>query len=335
MKEVIKKALNGPLGKAFDFLVSLGIYPAALLLKLVRAIGVQRLPQSKKALFNVGLFPIAAHYYEPIFGLTTEQHTKISNKRSLPGIDWNLDEQITLLQTMQFATSLNQLPYKKTDPLLFHLNNGSFESGDAEYWYQIIRVKKPKRIFEIGSGNSTLMARQAIRDIKAEDPSYQCKHICIEPYEMPWLEKTGAEIMRNKVEDLEVSFFSELKQDDILFIDSSHMIRPGGDVLFEYLEILPTLAPGVIVHIHDIFSPHDYLKEWLVDKVLFWNEQYLLEAFLCNNSEWKIIGALNFLHHSYYDKLKEVSPYLTKDREPGSFYLQKRGAPTIQIHDDL
>ena len=80
---------------------------------------------------------------------------------------------------------------------------------------------------------------------------------------------------------------------------------------------------GVIVHVHDIFSPRDYLKEWIVDDVLFWNEQYLLEAFLSCNKEWKIIGALNFLRNEHYDALKACSRFLTPDRQPGSFYMQK------------
>jgi hypothetical protein len=140
---------------------------------------------------------------------------------------------------------------------------------------------------------------------------------------MAWLEKTNVSVIRKKVEDVELSFFSTLQENDILFIDSSHIIRPQGDVLFEYLELLPTINKGVIVHIHDIFSPRNYLKSWLEDEVRFWNEQYLLEAFLCHNNSWKIIGALNYLHHNHYEKLKSVAPFLTPDREPGSFYIQK------------
>ena len=120
-----------------------------------------------------------------------------------------------------------------------------------------------------------------------------------------------------------MEFFSELEENDILFIDSSHIIRPQGDVLFEYLELIPILNKGVIVHVHDIFSPKNYLREWLEDEVRFWNEQYLLEAFLSHNNTWKIIGALNYLHHNHYEKLKSVAPFLTPDREPGSFYIQR------------
>jgi hypothetical protein len=94
-------------------------------------------------------------------------------------------------------------------------------------------------------------------------------------------------------------------------------------VLFEYLELLPTLRKGVIVHVHDIFSPRNYPKKWLVEDVKLWNEQYLLEAFLSFNRSWKILGALNYLHHHHYADLKNAAPYLTPDREPGSFYIQR------------
>ncbi len=94
-------------------------------------------------------------------------------------------------------------------------------------------------------------------------------------------------------------------------------------MLFEYLELLPTLKKGVIVHVHDIFSPKNYPKQWLEKEVIFWNEQYLLEAFLSHNNNWKIIGALNYLLHNHYEELKAVAPFLTHDKEPGSFYIQK------------
>lgn len=299
------------------------VYVSAWLLKLIRVVGIRRFPVSKKILFHVGVFPISNHYYEPQFDMRNIK-SSFPKKRILPGIDWNMNEQLSLLNDFTFSRELDKLPMKRTNDITFHLNNQSFESGDAEYWYQLIRIKKPKKIFEIGSGNSTLMAIKAIDKNMEEDSTYKCKHICIEPYEMPWLEKTSVGLVRKKVEDIEVSYFLELEENDILFIDSSHIIRPDGDVLFEYLELLPILNKGVIVHIHDIFSPRNYLETWLNTEVRFWNEQYILEAFLSHNSEWKIIGALNYLKHDYYKDLKNICPYLTEDREPGSFYIQKK-----------
>ena len=306
-----------------DFPLLLFVYPSAWLLKqLRRQIIASRLPNCKNALMKIGVFPIHDHYYEPQFDYR-KTIQPFSKDRILPGIDWNISEQLKMLATFSFSQELANTQQEKPDTLDFYLNNGTFESGDAEYWYQLIRLIKPKRIFEVGSGNSTLMAIKAIRKNHEQEPNYKCKHVCIEPYEMPWLEETGVSVVRKKVEDVELSFFSELEENDILFIDSSHIIRPQGDVLFEYLELLPTLNKGVIIHVHDIFSPKNYPKEWLEDKVLFWNEQYLLEAFMSHNSNYKIIGSLNFLYHNYYEELKSVAPFLAPDRKPGSFYIQK------------
>lgn len=317
MKRLIRKVLP-----VIDFLLVPFVYPSAWLLKNVRRAGVQNLPHCKNALMKIGVFPIIDHYYEPQFD-NRNLKQPLSQDRILPGIDWNTTEQLSILAKFSYSQELADLPQNKVNTLEFYLNNGSFCSGDAEYWFQLIRSIKPKRIFEVGSGNSTLMAIKAIRNNQEQDPNYQCKHVCIEPYEMPWLEDMGVVVVRKKIEDVELSFFSELEENDILFIDSSHIIRPQGDVLFEYLELLPTLNKGVIVHVHDIFSPKNYLQVWLEDEVKFWNEQYLLEAFLSNNSSWKIIGALNYLHHNYYDQLKSVAPFLMMAREPGSFYIQK------------
>jgi predicted O-methyltransferase YrrM len=303
------------------------VWASALTLKLFRrinpSVGGKQLPRSKKCLLNVGIYPIRDHYYEPMFN---PKHLRkpLSDERLLPGISWNVAEQLEMLKSFHFQNEFADMPAAFVGDTTFHFQNGAYGPGDAEFWYNIIRLKQPKRIIEIGSGNSTKMARLAIAANQKDDKSYQCRHICIEPYEMPWLEKIGVEVLRKKVEDVGLDFFEQLEANDILFIDSSHVIRPQGDVLFEYLEVLPRLKRGVIVHIHDIFSPRDYLKEWVVDDIRLWNEQYLLEAFLSFNSEWKIIGALNFLCHNHFELLREKCPRLTTpNSEPGSFYLAR------------
>ena len=305
-----------------DWLLLFFVYPSAWLLKSIRQIGVQKFPQCKQAFIRIGIFPIQDHYYEPQFNYQT-LGKYLSQDRILPGLDWNIASQLERLNSFTYAHELSEIPTKKGNKLDFYLGNGSFESGDAEYWYQLIRSVKPKRIIEVGSGNSTLMAIKAIQSNRKEDTDYECQHICIEPYEMTWLEDTGVSVVRQCVENIDVAFFKSLEENDILFIDSSHIIRPQGDVLFEYLELLPTLNEGVIVHLHDIFSPKNYPSQWLKEQVRFWNEQYLLEAFLSHNEHWKIIGSLNYLHHNHHEALKVAAPFLTPEREPGSFYIQK------------
>jgi hypothetical protein len=307
---------------AVDILLSPFVYCAALLLRFVRRAGVKRLPHSRAMLLGAGCFPVRDHYYEPSFKNAPIREL-LSAERDLPGIDWNGDEQLRLLTSLSYGEELATLSRQESGGYDFYVDNGAFGSGDAEYWYNLIRSKKPKRIIEIGSGFSTRMARRALQANEREDPRYTCEHILIEPYEHDWLEELGITVIRDKVEETDKRMFEKLEPNDILFIDSSHVIRPRGDVLFEYLQLLPMLNVGVIVHIHDIFSPRDYPAEWIVDEVRFWNEQYLLEAFLTSNSDWKIIGALNFLRHRHYDELKAACPFLTEDREPGSFYIQR------------
>lgn len=299
------------------------VFPAAFLMKAIRRIGVRYLPMCRKTLVLCGVFPIRDHFYEPLFN-PVHLSKPLSDVRNLPGIEWNEEGQLAFLNAFRCEDELRDVPSVKPDILGFYFNNGSFESGDAEYLYQIIRHIKPAKILEIGSGNSTLMAMKAVSKNNEENPEYTCEHTCIEPYKQPWLEQTGLNVIRRKVEEADRNLFSSLGAGDILFIDSSHVIRPQGDVLLEYLELLPTLKPGVIVHIHDIFSPRDYPHEWVIDDVRFWNEQYLLESFLTSNRDWKIIGSLNYLHHTYYNELKAKCPFLTPDREPGSFYIQKK-----------
>lgn len=309
----------------FDIFLLPLIYPAALLMKTVRRIGMRNLPRCRNALLKVGIFPIRNHYYEPQFD-NRDLNFSDSSNRSLPGINWNIEGQLSFLSFLKFSEELMRMPHEKRFEgcAEFYLNNGSFESGDAEYWYQIIRYIKPRKIIEVGSGNSTKVAMQAIKKNIEDDSSYRCRHMCIEPYEQTWLEGSTVELYRKKVEEIDTEFFLQLESGDVLFIDSSHIIRPDGDILKEQLEIFPSLKSGVIVHIHDIFSPKNYLCKWLLEDVKFWNEQYLLEAFLTHNNDWKVLGALNYLHHNHYLELKKVAPHLNEHREPGSFYMVKK-----------
>lgn len=287
-------------------------------------------PISKVLFLKTGVYPITDHYYEPMFNMKLLKKP-LNIERRLPGIDMNIEEQLKILGRFDFNEELLKLPVspsEKKHDLEYCYSDEAFKSGDAEYLYNMIRLFKPTRIFEIGSGSSTLMAINAINQNKIEDPKYKCQHICIEPFENYWLESIGIQIHRKLVEDMDISFFTQLGSGDILFIDSSHIIRPQGDVLFEYLEILPTLNAGVIIHIHDIFTPRDYLREWM-EIPYFWNEQYLLEAFLTNNRDFRIIGATNYLRHNYYDAFSNKCPVLKKqieigiERDPGSFWLIK------------
>jgi len=300
---------------------------SALWLKYIRRFNIgywnTRSNVSKLILSKIGVFPITDHYYEPLVVDKNNFRKSLRENRFLPGIDWNIPGQLSLLKTFNYKLDLLKISDLPASRLNYSFNLGPFLSGDSEVLFNIIRSLKPKKIIEIGCGHSTLMMRHAVDFNTRENEDYECEHVCIEPYENNWLESLEVEVFRKKVEDCNIDMFKSLQANDILFIDSSHMIRPHGDVLFEFLEILPSLNPGVIIHFHDIFSPKDYLNEWIKDGVVFWNEQYLLEAFLSCNKSFEIIAAVNYLKHNFYGELASTCPMLTEDREPGSFWLRK------------
>jgi len=317
-----RKQFADAIAPVIDLILVGFVIPAAILFRFVRFVGLSRLRLTRGVLMWVGVLPVRNHYYEP-FVIAKDLRHSLTQERELPGVDLNEPGQLRFLATLNFQSELGQLEKPAAGMYDFKFGNDMFESGDAEYLYQVIRRIKPANVFEIGSGYSTLVARAAIRKNLEENAHSKCRHLCIEPYEAPWLENTGVEVLRQRVEYVDKELFLGLGEDDLLFIDSSHVIRPQGDVVTEYLEILPTLRSGVVVHIHDVFTPRDYLEEWVIKSVLLWNEQYLLEAFLSNNAEWTVISALNYLKHRHFDALKMVCPYLSPDREPGSFYIRK------------
>lgn len=297
---------------------------AALWLGLLRRAGTHRTPVSRVLFQRIGVLPIRDHYYEPLFSLK-HLRKSVDEVRSLPGLDLNIDEQLSLLGTFSYEDELRAFPLTATRERTYFYNNESFGSGDSEYLYSMIRHLHPKRIVEIGSGNSTLMAMNAVRRNQQEDPAYTCDHVCIEPYEMPWLESTGIRVVRKVVEEAGLEPFGALGRNDVLFIDSSHIIRPQGDVVFEYLELLPQLASGVVIHVHDIRTPRDVPREWLSQRLRLWNEQYILEALLSCSPEFRIIGAVNYLKYNYFEALAQRCPILAQqqEREPGSFWIMR------------
>jgi glycosyltransferase involved in cell wall biosynthesis len=283
------------------------------------------LPVVRGLLDRAGVTVVANHYHEPTY---SAEHIfrDPDAPRVLAGIDWNLDAQTQLLAQFDFGAALHSLEGRRSRGRTFSYSNGYCGPGDAEALYCMIRHFKPRTIVEVGCGQSTVVAHFAIADAKAEDSRYSCRQICYEPFENPWLEDLGVEIKRELIEKSDLSLFRSLSAGDIVFIDSSHALRPMGDVEFEFLHILPNLPKGVIVQVHDIFSPRDYPAQWLNVERRFWNEQYLLEAFLSFNLEFEIICSLNHLMHLGSPQFKHAFPILAErgpDPFVGSFWFRR------------
>lgn len=274
---------------------------------------------------RLGVHVRDSHFYSPTYReADLPAHTAV--ERDLPGVDLNEAGQLALLAQFHFGDELLALPRRQPSETEYGFDMNQYGIGDAEIAYSMIRHFKPKRIIEIGAGASTLITLKALERNKSDDPGYSCNQICIEPYLQPWLEQAGIHIIRQRVELLDLALFAELEAGDILFIDSSHVIRPWGDVLFEFQRIIPRLKPGVLVHIHDIFTLRDYPETWLREERRLWNEQYLLEAYLAHDPTVEVLCAANWLKHNHFDALTTACPLLLEhpDREPGAFWFRTR-----------
>lgn len=269
------------------------------------------------------------HYEEPIPDTTTLKDDLWKKQSELVGIDINEKGQINLLSlfSSRFKEEYESFPTNKTSvPYQYYLNNSAFGSVDGEILYCMIRYFKPKKIFEIGSGYSTYLSAQAILNNKEEDDSYECELTAIEPYPNDIL-KAGfpglSRLIPKKVQDISLSEFKKLGENDILFIDSSHTLKIGSDVQHLYLEVLPRLNKGVIIHSHDIFLPAEYPKEWVLEAFHFYNEQYLLQALLAFNESFEVMWGGNYMQLKHPDKLKAAFSSYKREKLPGSFWIRR------------
>lgn len=306
--------------RLMDPVAALFAVAASPILRSIRAFGLEHLPLTRTAFEAMGFLPVQRHYYEPLFH-PDDLRGPLSLPRKLPGLDLRPDAQLRILQDFKYQSELTRFSVERSETGAFYYNNGYFESGDAELWYSMIRHLKPSTVVEVGSGMSTRLARRALAA-----NGKQHRHLCIEPYEAPWLEAEGIEVVRKRVEEVEFEVFESLGEGDILFIDSSHVIRPQGDVLFLFLEVLPCLRPGVVVHVHDIFTPRDYPAPWVLHAKRLWNEQYLVEALLSGSDSFEVLLAANYLAHSHQRALAAIAPVYAQQaayREPGSLYIRR------------
>lgn len=252
------------------------------------------------------------HYYEPLpdfRSITTEQ---ISRRRTFPGIDFRWNDQLSLLNSLTVYRD-------ELRDLAFDFDNVFFSGFDAAVYYSLIRHLKPSRIIEVGGGYSTRIAHQALAKNGIG------RLTCIEPFpEDRLLEaKLNIELIQKPIEQIDVDFFTALEANDILFIDSSHTVKFGSDVCYEFLEVLPRLKPDVWIHVHDIFFPHDYPAEWLLKRRLALNEQYLLEAFLAFNPIFVPQLTNYWLCLDHLDEAARLWPLAPGPHGASSFWMRR------------
>jgi len=289
----------------------------------------------RRELFRIwerhGFHVTPVHFYEPIPDTQSLPETLWSQPSKLVGIDMNDSMQLDLLQN-HFSKFRDEYETVQAEPPPGQKR--PFRGTDALIAYCMVRHFQPRLIIEVGSGFSSLVLSHAA----ARNESSAL--ICIDPFPGEFFRKSNISALRSlletKVEDLDVEFFSQLDSGDILFIDSSHTVKMGGDVNYLFLEVLPRLKPGVIVHVHDIFFPFEYRRDWIVKEFRFWTEQYLLQAFLAFNSQFEVLMANSYLNHYYLTELKAAFPNLRR-WIGGSFWMHRhqRCKEPSQMEDDV
>lgn len=277
---------------------------------------------------KMGIHVVPNHFYEPVPDTRNIPEGFWERPSELVGIDVNEVAQLALLEEFRisYKTEYEQLANPKSAPLGFSLPNRSFSSVDAEILYCMIRYFRPNRIMEIGSGNSTLVSAEAILRNSRETGTV-ASLVAVEPFPNGILEKGFPGLTRlitAPVQSVPLREFESLRENDILFIDSSHVLKTASDVQYEYLEIVPRVKKGVIVHFHDIFLPFSYPKTWVVNELRFWNEQYVLQALLAFNKSFAVLWAGNFMNHKHPSALQQAfDSYSHHQTAPGSFWIKR------------
>lgn len=278
---------------------------------------------------GIGIHVVPNHFYGPVPDTRELDNRLWQRESSMVGMSLDLGEQSAHLERFanSFGSFFSQIAREDTDTG-FRLGNGMFESVDAEILYAFVRSNRPQRVVEIGSGYSTRLIAQALNDVRLDDPGFDSSFTVIDPYIHDDLRnlRQVKQVHSAPLQTVDIDLFLGLEAGDILFIDSSHVLKIGSDVQMEYLEILPRLHQGVLVHVHDVFLPKEYPREWVCDRQLFWNEQYLLQAFLAFNDAFKVLWAAHLMHLRMPDLLELLVPsYDRRYASPGSFWFVRSG----------
>lgn len=278
----------------------------------------------------LGLHVTPNHFYEPLPDTRSLDESLWAKPSALTGLQMNEDAYHGLIEkfSSMYRAEYETFPKVKTAvPHAYYRNNVSFGSVDSELLYCMIRHLKPRRMIEIGSGFSTFLAAQAIQKNAEEANGYRCELTAVEPYPNPVLRKGFpglTRLVQKRVQDVPLSEFERLEENDILFIDSSHVLKIGSDVQYLYLEVLPRLKKGVLVHAHDIFLPSEYPKEWVLRQHIFWTEQYLLQAFMAFNDSFEVMLPASYVHMRHPEWLESAfSSYDRTTGWPGSFWMRR------------
>jgi hypothetical protein len=279
---------------------------------------------------RLGVHVTPVDFYEPVPDTRDLDDAFFRRRSEMVGVELRLPYQLELLdQLAAYRQEYDGLPVDPTPDGGFHHDNGLYGWVDAAIYWAMLRHHRPRRVWEVGSGFSTMLAAQALAEASRQDPNYRPELVAIEPYPREFLPEVEGltRLVQQRVQDVPAADFEALQEGDVLFIDSSHVLRAGSDVQYLYLEVIPRLAPGVLVHAHDIFLPAEYPEGWVLRERRFWTEQYLLQAFLAYNEQFEVLLSTAALHLAHPEHLQATfACYAPGSGTPGSFWFRRRPA---------
>jgi hypothetical protein len=241
----------------------------------------------------------------------------------LTGITLQPERYLKLLDELfPYAAEIMDFPLEEKPGSEFWFHNHSYQDLDAVTLYCMLRHFKPRRVMEAGCGFSSRIISIAARKNNAEGHPAQC--LFIEPYPTDRIlrDRLAGPLLVKKVEEVPLDKFRELESGDFLFVDTSHVIKTQNDCCHEYLEIIPTLQPGVILHVHDIFTPYDYPEEWILRNLFAFNEQYALECLMTGNPSLEILLPLYYLWKDHADSFTRFFPGTSL--RPAAFWVRTK-----------
>lgn len=281
-------------------------------------------------LFAAPLAYAPGHFYSPICSpaeLKRRYRDPAVNAApaGVAGVDLGLEAQISLWESWRDILPAARQIDTADKSRRFVQPSDAYGVGDAIVYGCMLRHLKPQRLIEIGSGWSSALALDVFDSFSSAWP----KVTFIDPY--PALLRSllkpsdlgAVEIIESGVQDIAPAYFDTLQRNDILFIDSTHIVKTGSDVVFELFDILPTLKPGVVVHFHDMFYPFEYPRRWAVELNYSWNELYVLRAFLTGNRDWDVLFFNDYFAKLERARVQRDAPEMLRN-PGGGLWLQRR-----------
>jgi hypothetical protein len=264
---------------------------------------------------RLGYDIVRADFNSPIPEIDRLAPSLWNDPPDMPGVDLRLEASLEFIRETLGSFIADYAPPDDPPGTAhgYHRYNPMYPLVDGEILYAMVCHFRPSRIIELGAGFSTLVISDAVARLGRD--GIDVVRSVYDPFPSPSTQRASVSVSAVRAEDVPLEVFATLGDGDMLIIDTTHTVKAGGDVNRLLLEVLPAIAPGVIVHIHDFFRPYEYPRRFMAENALYWQEQYLAQAFLACNDAFEVLAANYALGRQFPRELGAIVP--GADRYPG------------------